>query len=249
MLAKRRHAVAGLEPDVVRLQAGAQDRVERDRALRARGPDAGIRELLAAQLAARQRGQPAARLLRRAHDDGARFRAAVGRQVDGRSRQRLAAAFRGRLPARALARNREALVEDRAVGRPAGLAVAPEAAVGEERDVLLDVRPAAVVAVRVADVQAPVVLDHGLLRAGLLAGVQDVVIERRVGLRGAGDGECEAGDELLHGDSPVSCQWIMDTGIMPAPLTSSKYRLSVKSLPSWSARTRIRSSSRCLPVT
>src|SRR5688572_15755961 len=188
---EERHGVAVLEPDVVRLQAAAQDGEERHRALRARGPDARIRELLAAQLTARQRGKLAARLLRRAHDDGARFRAAVSRQVYGRSRQCLAAALRGRLPARAPAGDRETLVEGRAVGRPAGLAVALEASVGLERDVLLDVRPAAVVAVRVADVNSSVVLYHGLLRAGFLAGMKDGVIERRVGLRGAGGGECE----------------------------------------------------------
>ena len=221
---EQRHVVAGFEPDVVRLQPGSQDRKQRDVAFSARGPDARGREPFAPQLAARQRSEPPARFLRRAHDDGGRFRAAVARQVNGRFRQRLAAAFRRRLPARPLPGNRETLVEDRAVGRLAGLAVALEAAVGLQGNVLLDVRPAAVVAIGVAHVPAPVVLDHGLLRAGLLAGVQDVVVERRIGLRGAGDGERQAGDEFLHGDSPVSCQRISDTGIMPAALTSSKQR-------------------------
>ena len=85
---------------------------------------------------------------------------------------------------------------------------------------------------------APVIADDRLLRAGLLAGMQHVVVECRVGVRGESSGECEAGDELFHvysvhfseadwsarfsSECPVSCQWIMGTGIKPAPFTSSK---------------------------
>ena len=85
---------------------------------------------------------------------------------------------------------------------------------------------------------APVIADDRLLRTGFLAGMQHVVVEGRVGVRRESNGEGEAGNELFHVDSvhfseadwsarfssawPVSCQWIMGTGIRPAPFTSSK---------------------------
>jgi len=49
--------------------------------------------------------------------------------------------------------------------------------------------------------------------------------------------------------SPVSCRRMSDTGIMPAPFTSSKNPLREKRSPSWCARVRSRSSIRALPVT
>ena len=85
---------------------------------------------------------------------------------------------------------------------------------------------------------AAVVAGHDLLRTGFRARVEHVVVERRVREGGNGEGEGEAGEEVFHGPSshwivpvssawfssacPVSCQWIIDTGIMPAPFTSSK---------------------------
>ena len=92
---EERLAARALEPDVVGLEPRAQDCVERDLALQPRRPDARAGELLASKLAAWQRGQPPAGVLRRAHDDCVRFGAAVRRQIDRGAGQLLTAAFRG----------------------------------------------------------------------------------------------------------------------------------------------------------
>jgi len=61
-----------------------------------------------------------------------------------------------------------------------------------------------------------------------------------------GSGRRRAGESYF---SPVSCHRMSDTGIMPAPFTSSKNPRRVNRSPSCCARSRISSSMRALPVT
>jgi len=95
----------------------------------------------------------------------AHFRAAVDRQVHRRPLQFDGAAFRRRLPARAPAADGEAFIQNRAEGGLAAQPVAAEGAVGRRHDLLFQIRPAAVVSVRVTDAHAAVVGDDRGLAA------------------------------------------------------------------------------------
>ena len=198
---RREHARAvGVHPDIGRLEIGAAQRVERQRALLGTACERGVRELLQAQLAGRQRREALLRRLRkRADGDAERLDRAVDRHVDRRTLDRDLAAIDRAGPRRAAGAQREALVDLGAEGRGAADAELGQRAVRREPEAFLVVGPAAVLAVAEVGRDAAIVGDGRHMLASHMAREQHGVAVFALGLCGSARKQRECRDDLDAG--------------------------------------------------